>query len=46
MSWLDWGKNLVNNVGQEIGKMWAPPPEKDTFQVNGELSPDEFRRAG
>lgn len=46
MSWLDWGKNLVNNVGQEIGKMWAPPPEKDTFQANGELSPDEFRRAG
>ena len=24
----------------------APPPEKDMFQESGELSPDEFRRAG
>lgn len=26
--------------------MWSPPPEKDTFQINGEMSPDEFKRAG
>jgi len=40
MSWFDWGKNIANNVVQKIGTQWSPPPEKDVFQVNGELSPD------
>lgn len=40
MSWWDWGKNIANNVVQEIGKKWSPPPEKDVFQESGELSPD------
>jgi hypothetical protein len=42
----DWGKNLANNLVQEIGKKWSAPPEKDVFQETGELSPDEFKRAG
>jgi hypothetical protein len=46
MSWFDWGKNELNKWGQELGKKWSPPPEKDMFQVTGELSPDEFKRAG
>jgi ubiquitin-like-conjugating enzyme ATG3 len=46
MSWWDWGKNIANNLAQEIGKKWSPPPEKDMFQETGELSPDEFKRAG
>lgn len=43
---LDWGKNLLNKGVQELGKKWSPPPEKDMFQLTGELSPDEFKRAG
>ncbi|CAM6000191.1 unnamed protein product [Sphagnum balticum] len=39
-------KNAANNLVIEVGKKLSPPPEKDTFQINGELSPDEFRRAG
>lgn len=39
-------KNFANNMTQEIGKKLSPPPEKDVFQENGELSPDEFKRAG
>ena len=46
MSWYDWIKNKANNAVQELGKTFAPPPEKDMFQENGELSPDEFMRAG
>lgn len=46
MSWWDWGKNIANNMVQELGKKWSPPPEKDMFQESGELSPDEFKRAG
>jgi ubiquitin-like-conjugating enzyme ATG3 len=46
MSWWDWSKNIANNFAQEIGKKWSPPPEKDMFQETGELSPDEFKRAG
>lgn len=44
--WVDWGKNLLNKGVQELGKKWSPPPEKDMFQLTGELSPDEFKRAG
>ncbi len=40
MSWFDGVKNIANNMVQEIGKKWSPPPEKDMFQENGELSPD------
>jgi hypothetical protein len=43
---MDWIKNKINNVNQEIGKKLYPPPEADVFQVNGELSPNEFKRAG
>lgn len=46
MSWWDWAKNQANKLAQEIGKKWSPPPEKDMFQQNGQLSPDEFLRAG
>lgn len=46
MSWWDKAKNLANNFAQEVGKKWSPPPEKDMFQETGELSPDEFKRAG
>ena len=46
MSLVDWGKNWFTGVVIDIGKKWSPPPEKDMFQENGELSPDEFKRAG
>lgn len=46
MSYWDMAKNFANNMTQELGKKLSPPPEKDVFQENGELSPDEFMRAG
>ena len=39
-------KNFANNITQEVGKKISPPPEKDVFQENGELSPNEFKLAG
>ena len=44
--WYDWLKNKGLKVVIEIGKTFSPPPEKDTFQINGEMSPDQFIRAG
>jgi len=38
--WYDWLKNKGLKVVIEIGKTFSPPPEKDTFQINGEMSPD------
>lgn len=46
MSWLDSIKNVGNNLVQWGGKTLTPPPETDQFAINGELSPDEFERAG
>jgi ubiquitin-like-conjugating enzyme ATG3 len=46
MHYFDMAKNFANNMTQEIGKKLAPPPEKDVFQENGELSPNEFKQAG
>lgn len=46
MSYWDIAKNFANNMTQEFGKKLSPPPEKDVFQENGELSPNEFRLAG
>lgn len=46
MLYWEKAKNFANNMTQEIGKKLSPPPEKDVFQENGELSPDEFKRAG
>jgi hypothetical protein len=37
---LSWGKKLANDFVEEVGPTWVPPPEKDMFQVNGELSPN------
>lgn len=39
-------KNTLNNTNQAISKAMYPPPETDQFEISGELSPDEFRRAG
>lgn len=39
MKFIDKCKSL-------FGKLFYPPPEKDVFQETGELSPDEFTRAG
>ena len=39
-------KNMANNAYQGISKNVYPPPETDQFEISGELSPDEFRRAG
>ena len=38
--------NTGNNVVIGVTTVLVPPPEKDMFQVNGQLSPDEFKRAG
>jgi len=46
MSYWDWVKNIGNNIVQEVGKKFSPPPEKDVFLINGELSPNEFVNAG
>ena len=46
MHYWDKAKNFANNMTQEIGKKLNPPPEKDVFQDNGELSPNEFKLAG
>lgn len=46
MYYWDMAKNFANNMTQEIGKKLSPPPEKDVFQENGELSPNEFKLAG
>ena len=46
MYYWDMAKNFANNITQEVGKKLSPPPEKDVFQESGELSPDEFKRAG
>lgn len=46
MSLWDKAKNFANNMTQELGKKLSPPPEKDVFQENGELSPNEFKQAG
>ncbi len=46
MSYWDKLKNAGNNLVQWGGKTLAPPPETDQFETNGELSPDEFQRAG
>lgn len=43
---FDKARNLINGTTQEIGKIFSPPPEKDVFQENGELSPNEFKLAG
>ena len=40
MHYWDMAKNMVNNAAQELGKKVSPPPEKDVFQENGELSPN------
>jgi hypothetical protein len=39
-------KNAANNLVMEGSKKLYPPPETDQFLNNGQLSPDEFRRAG
>ena len=46
MYYWDMAKNFANNITQEVGKKISPPPEKDVFQENGELSPNEFKLAG
>jgi TM2 domain-containing membrane protein YozV len=35
MSYWDWVKNIGNNLVQEVGKKFSPPPEKDVFLING-----------
>ena len=39
-------KNAANNMYQGVSKKLNAPPEQDVFEGTGELSPDEFRRAG
>ena len=39
-------KNAANNAIIGITTALVPPPPNDMFQVNGQLCPDEFKRAG
>lgn len=39
-------KKKVNDLVEGVGPTFVPPPEKDMFQINGELSPNEFSKAG
>ena len=39
-------KNAANNAMIGITTALVPPPPNDMFQVNGQLCPDEFKRAG
>lgn len=36
----------MSDIVKGIFSKFYPPPEKDMFQETGELSPDEFKRAG
>jgi hypothetical protein len=42
----DYLKNAGNNILIDISKQIISPPETDQFQINGQLSPNEFRKAG
>ena len=42
----DYLKNTANNIVMDVSKHIYDPPKTDQFEINGQLSPDEFRRAG
>lgn len=42
----DYLKNEANKAVMAVSTKLSPPPEKDMFQINGELCPNEFVRAG
>lgn len=42
----DYLKNAANNIVMDASKLIYAPPQTDQFEINGQLSPDEFRRAG
>lgn len=39
-------KNMLNNVGMSISKAISTPPSTEQFEQTGQLSPDEFLKAG
>ena len=39
-NYWDWFKNIGNYFVKEVGNKFSPPPEKDVFLINGELSPN------
>lgn len=39
-------KNAANNIVMDASKYIYAPPEKDQFEINGQLSPEEFKKAG
>lgn len=39
-------KNAANNMVMDASKYIYTPPEQDQFTVNGQLSPEEFKKAG
>ena len=46
MSYWDKLKNAANNIVMDASKKLYAPPETDQFEATGQLSPDEFKRAG
>ena len=46
MSWTDYFSNVANKIKIAVGEHIYEVPEHDVFQINGELSPNEFIRAG
>ena len=42
----DAAKNMANKVKMGASNYIYAPPETDQFEENGQLSPDEFKRAG
>jgi hypothetical protein len=42
---ISWASKFVSDLVQDVGPSLVPPPEKDMFQENGELSPNEFKLA-
>lgn len=42
----DYLKNTANNIVMDASKYIYAPPETDQFEINGQLSPNEFRKAG
>ncbi len=39
-------KNAANNVVMGASKYIYDPPQTDQFEINGQLSPNEFKKAG
>lgn len=39
-------KNWLNQKVMDVSKQFTKPPDNDQFEVDGRLSPDEFKRAG